>query len=265
MTAYVRLARVGGVAAWVVPVVVTSINLLLVVGVSAGPRAALTGAGSLLAVVAVLLFGLRRPATVPEPPDPLSVFTEDLELTVWVGATAREDRVRERRRTRPARRIETRTLRLVSPYPVADTDKVSITPVVRVTNLPDIETSWMPIDDAGRGFVHFVPAVNGEALEWELDYHVAGGLWSPLRSVGLDVFKYDFRTPLFMMGDFTVRFVFGMAVGTISVQERNRYGEQRLEIDEAAGTKSIVWTMGSSIPATRYEWDIRIEWVDSAT
>jgi hypothetical protein len=208
----------------------------------------------LLALVTALLLRSRRTGTVPEPPDPPSSFTEDLELAVWVGATAKEDRVLERRRTRPAHQLGQRKLTLISPYAGTDTDKVSITPTLRVTNAP-IGASWMPIDIAGRGIVHFVPEANCEALEWELDYTIPGGLWNPLRSAGVDVFRYDVRT--FPIGRLSIRFMFGANADAVSVQERNRRGTTRDGDGPLAG-RSILWTADSPTMATRYEWDIRV-------
>ena len=263
MTAHARLSKAGGTASWVIPVAVTLVNILLVVGVSAGARVALGVVGALaLALVAALLLRPRRTATVPEPPDPPGGFTEDLELTVWVGATAREDRILERRRTRPARRLDQRKLTLISPYAGTDTDKVSITPTLRVRNAP-AEASWMPIDLAGRGIVHFVPGADREVLEWELDYMIPGGLWNPLRSVGLDVFRYDVRT--FPIGRFSIRFIFGGNADAVSVQERNRRGTTRDGGEEPPGGRSILWIADTPTTATRYEWDIRVDWDDGST
>jgi len=262
MTAHPRLSKAGGTASWVVPVAVTLVNVLLVVGVSAGARVALAVVGVLVFVlVAALLLRSRRAATVPEPPDPPSSFTEDLELTVWVGVTAREDRILERRRTWPAHHLEQRTLTLISPYAGTDTDKVSITPTLRVKNAP-VDASWMPIDIAGRGIIHFVPGADCETLEWELDYTIPGGLWNPLRSVGLDVFRYDVRT--FPIGRFSIRFVFGANAEAISVQERNRRGATREGDGGPLGVRSVLWTADVPTIPTRYEWDIRVVWVDDA-
>ncbi|GIE89859.1 hypothetical protein [Actinoplanes regularis] len=260
MMAYPRLSKAGGTASWLIPAAVTLVNVLLVVAVSAGTRVALAVVGVLAVAFSAAL--LRRPrgtAPLPEPPDPPGSFTEDLELTVWIGATPKGDRILERRRTRPAHRLAQRKLSPISPYVATDTDKVSITPTLRVKNAP-VEASWMPIDTAGRGIVHFVPAVTRETLEWELDYTIPGGLWNPLRSVGLDVFRYDVRT--FPIGRFSILFMFAANVDAVSVQERNRRGTTSyLERGEHGG-RSILWTADVPTLATRYEWDIRVDWAD---
>ncbi|MEU4624897.1 hypothetical protein AB0G04_33610 [Actinoplanes sp. NPDC023801] len=258
MTASARLSRAGGVASWVVPVAVTLVNVLLVVGVAAGARVALSVVGLLLlGLVVTLLLRSRKVATVPEPPDQPGGFVEDLELTVWVGATARDDRILERRRTRPAHGLEQRKLTLIRPYAGTDTEKVSITPAPHATNAP-VDASWVPIGTAGRGIVRFVPPVKCETLEWELGYTIPGGLWNPLRSVGLDVFRYDARA--FPIGRFSIRFVFGPNADAISVQERNRRGTTRYEKGEPDAERAAVWTADTPSAATRYEWDIRVDW-----
>ncbi|MBW6435096.1 hypothetical protein KZ829_15240 [Actinoplanes hulinensis] len=258
-----RLSRAATVASWAVPVVVTILNVLLVVGVSAGPRVALLvlclvslGAGLLVAVRP-----RRRPESgVSEPDDPERLFVEDLDLTLRVGSTADEDHVRELRSTRFSRPLDHRKLTLISPYVGSENEKVSPNPLLRVLNAP-VEASWMPsgIGIDGRGIVHFTPAAAGrDELRWEINYAIPNGLWNPLRSVGLDVFRYDVRS--IDIGEFTIRFIFDSPAVAVSVEERNRRGTVSDAELDSDGNWSVLWRADQPTAPTRYEFGLRVDW-----
>jgi hypothetical protein len=184
-------------------------------------------------------------------------FTEDLDLTIWVGATADEDRIVESRFTRHTDPIRFRSLTLVSPYVGSDTEKVSVTPVLTVAKRA-VEPLWVPLENAGRGVAVFSPPSPGEVLEWQLSYEIPGGLWNPLRSLGLDVFRYDVRR--FPIGRFSVRFIIPSAAKAVFVQERNRRGAVR-EVEQGSdGSWEIAWVADSPTVAAKFEWDIRVDW-----
>ncbi|WP_328475340.1 hypothetical protein OHA21_18705 [Actinoplanes sp. NBC_00393] len=247
------------IASWVVPIVVTMLNVLLVVGVSAGPRAALLVLCLMLVGAGVFLARRLRAhpsRPVAEPANQDGPFTEDLDLTLWVGGTAEGDRVLERRSTRSARVVEQRALTLISPFAGSDAEKISITPRVQALNA-GAEASWMPLDDTGRGVVHFMPVAEHDELQWEISYTV-NGLWDPLRTIGLDTFRYDVRA--FSIGEFTIRFIFDAKAAAVSLQERNRRGTVGEAEMDSDGNWLILWRADKPATAARYEFGLRVDW-----
>ncbi|RSM72297.1 hypothetical protein DMB66_06865 [Actinoplanes sp. ATCC 53533] len=275
--------RNGPTAALVIGVAIAYANVAigLVATLNTLPALILLGVIA-VATIAVLVRLYRPPAARPAPkptPDrrpigrspvvrelppgdwpgrPLSSiegYSEDLELTVWVGLTEDGDRVRERRTTRVTRPLRQRELTLISPYAGMDTGKFSANPRIEVGG-GRIEATWLAEDIAGRGTVTFTPAVQtGETLEWTLDYPPAG-LWNPLREDDIDVFRYDVRN--FPIGKFTVTFRVHKNASAVFVQERNRRGA--VSDYSTNGEWVVVWSADSPTPPARFEFDVRVNW-----
>lgn len=183
-------------------------------------------------------------------------FTEDLDLTVEVGASAAGDRVLEQRSTRPHGEVSHRRLTLITPYAEPGAGAITVMPALEVKD-HEVEADWHPLHDvAGRGAVVFTPPASGEALTWQLSYDMPGGIWNPLRTFGVDVFRYDVRG--FPIGRFTVRFVLHPDTESAFVQERNQRGRVTDFSRDAEGRLVAVWTADDPAPRATYEWDLRV-------
>ena len=196
-----------------------------------------------------------RPLAGVEEYSDIAGYSEDLELTLWVGRDEDGDRVRERRTTRVTRPLRQRELTLISPYAGMDTGKVSVNPRIEVQS-ERIEATWLAEDITGRGTVNFTPALEaGETLEWTLDYSPVG-LWNPLRETDIDIFRYDVRN--FPIGKFTVTFRLQKNASAVFMQERDRRGT--VSDYSNNGEWVVVWSIDSPTPLARFEFDIRVNW-----
>jgi YD repeat-containing protein len=185
-------------------------------------------------------------------------YTEDLELTVMIGATADDDQVYERRSTQPHREVRQRQLTLITPYAEPGAGRVTVLPRLRVDD-EDVSADWHPLREvAGRGAVVFTPPATDETVTWELSYDMPGGIWNPLRSTGIDVFRYDVRE--FPIGRFTVRFILHSGAESAFVQERAQRGRATNFTRDQDGRMVAVWTADSPAQPAKYEWDLRVAW-----
>ncbi|GLY02909.1 MULTISPECIES: hypothetical protein [Actinoplanes] len=234
-------------------------NAILAVSVDGTLRRGLAAGVALLCVAAAVLLhrGVPRPRVRLRRPvsDDRDGFTEDLDLTVWVGARPEDDRVLEKRSTFSARSLRRRALTLISAYAGSDTQNPPVTPEIAVKG-PTV-ASWEPSGSTGRGVVSFVPPPRPGELRWSLSYTIPHGLWNPLRASGVDVFRYDLRD--IRIRRLTVRFVFHSGARAVTVQERNRRGTQSAELS-ADRVRTVVWISAEPATEARYEWDIRVAW-----
>ncbi|MCA2219079.1 hypothetical protein [Jidongwangia harbinensis] len=186
-------------------------------------------------------------------------FDEDLELTVWVGENAAGDRVEETRLTRPHHAINGRALTLVSPYVEPDARPAPVVPELSF-DTEAVRAHWQHTTVPGRGVVLFDAPVSARPLRWIVSYGVPGGLWNPLRCIGLDVFRYDVRQ--FQIGNFAVRFIVHGSAHKVFIQERNGRGRVTGYDRDPDGSTVVTWTSDYPAAAVLYEWDLRVVWRD---
>lgn len=276
-----RLAGVAPPSTWAIAVVAVAVAALnLALALDPGIRWA-----SILVVIALLCLMLalaaRGAEITPRRTTPLTPATdrwadhaewrlesaatdeeyeEDVDLTVWIGETPERDSVLERRSTRPHHAISGRRLTLISPYADSEVRATPFEPDLKVAG-GAVGAHWQQSAVAGRGAVLFDTPVAIAPLRWEVSYRIPGGLWNPLRAIGLDVFRYDVRQ--FPIGRFTVRFVVHPGAEDVFVQERSRRGSVAVLGNDPDGNHVRLWTSDSPTARVKYEWDIRVVWKPS--
>jgi hypothetical protein len=167
------------------------------------------------------------------------------------------DRITEHRTTQPTQPISHRALTLVHTYTSTETEDIELKPHIEVTNQA-IEGHWLPLGPKGRGVALFSPPAFGDTLRWRLTYDIPNGLWDPLRSVGLDVFRYDLRTT--PVRRFVVLFMVAPQARAVFVQERNGRGTVTTVERDQHDRWRVQWVASEPPTPAKYEWDIRVDW-----
>lgn len=275
-----KLSILASPEAWLSAATVAALNLALALSMGAHWTSAITVLAISFLVVTVLLSykdyslpgstKMKSVHHVPAGPPPASTdrlsedraahdeeFDEDLELTVWVGKDAEGDRVLENRLTRPHHAINGRALTLIWPYAESDASSTPIVPELTV-DAEAVGANWFNSTTPGRGVVLFDTPVSEEPIRWNMSYRVPGGLWNPLRSIGLDVLRYDVRQ--FQMGRFSVRFIVDGSARDLFVQEHNGRGMVSESERDADGNVIRIWTSEEPAAPVKYEWDLSIVW-----
>jgi hypothetical protein len=187
------------------------------------------------------------------------LFSETLEVTVWVGVDDDTDRVVEKRVTTPEPLVTHRTMRPIVPNyleQIVRLEEIGFQAQRaggRITSLPLREQI-----SKLRVWLVFDPALS-TATEWEVEYHPKG-LWKPLRDRGWDQLGWDDRLPTAngtpsAFTSFTVRFKFPDSDQPPSVKERQGYGELTEPKRDAFKMWEITWC--DERPAGRhYVWDL---------
>ncbi|UQU61341.1 hypothetical protein COUCH_19965 [Couchioplanes caeruleus] len=189
-----------------------------------------------------------------------SVFTEELEIELWIGHDDEGDRVVERRVTRPEQLVSNRTMR-----PIVPNDEERLVRLAdlgfetrrepdggMITVLPLQEkVNWLKV------WLVFDPVLT-TPTEWTATYRPRG-LWRPLRQHGRDQLIWDDRpggasgttTRLTTM---TVSFRFPGGT-TPTVAERHLFGETTAPARMPDGSWEVVWR-DRSPAGRRYVWDL---------
>jgi hypothetical protein len=187
------------------------------------------------------------------------LFSETLEVTVWIGTDDASDRIVEKRTTTPDPLVTHRTMRPIIP---TDDDRVVRLEEIDfrvqragggITSLPLREQIRMT-----RVWLVFDPALTTRT-EWEVEYHPKG-LWRPLREQGWDKLGWDDRLPTAngtpsAFTAFTVIFKFPRSDQPPSVKERQGYGDLSEPREDERGMWEVVWC--DRRPAGHhYVWDL---------
>jgi hypothetical protein len=183
------------------------------------------------------------------------LFSETLEVTVWVGAGDDSDRIVERRVTTPRPLVTNRSMR-----PIVPTDQEQIVRLDEVgftARRSDGKITSLPLREQInrlRVWLIFDPALSAETA-WQVEYHPKG-LWRPLRERGWDQLGWDDRingTPSAFTSFRTV-FKFPRSDQPPSVKERHGFGVHTEPTADPYGWE-VVWT--DDHPAGRhYVWDL---------
>lgn len=187
------------------------------------------------------------------------LYSETLEVTVFVGEDGDGDRVVEKRVTTPDPLVTHRMIRPIVPtfseriVRLADIEFTAhwahgrITPLALREQINKLQV-WLVFD----------PAMTS-STEWSVEYRPKG-LWEPLRDTGWDQLAWDDRLSgangkPSVFTDFTVRFRFPGGDQPPSVKEQRGYGESAAPVRDSAGTWEVVWR--DAKPAgRRYVWDL---------
>jgi hypothetical protein len=187
------------------------------------------------------------------------LFSETLEVTVWIGTDDDSDRIVEKRVTTPDPLVTHRAMRPIVPTDqdlIVRLDEIGFRvhrKAGRITPLPLREQI-----NRLRVWLVFDPALTTRT-EWEVEYHPRG-LWRPLRERGWDQLGWDDRLPTAngtpsAFTSFTVRFKFPDSDQPPSVKERQGYGELQDPARDGLGMWEVIWRDAS--PAGRhYVWDL---------
>jgi hypothetical protein len=190
-------------------------------------------------------------------------YTEEIRLTVVIGACDEEDLIEEEVVTDPASQVLYRSVRPI--VPDHETRDLSLEDLAFTCSVD------APADNLGdptvlrlgdrrplRVWIVFEPGLR-DKTRWRLAYQPRG-LWSPFRERGRDRLAWTSRMPYQLDGtssltDFSVRFVFADPSWAPVVAERNGHGiiESRTQLE--GGQWEVLWH-DPSPEGHRYEWDL---------
>jgi hypothetical protein len=190
------------------------------------------------------------------------LYTETLEVTVWIGTDDDNDRIVERRVTTPDPLVTNRTIRPIvttSSGQIARMEDIGFT-----VKCDDGSVTTLPLrEQIGkmRVWLVFEPALT-TTTSWTAEYRPRS-LWGPLRDGGFDQLTWEDRLQAAngnpsAFTDFVVVFLFPVSSRAPTVRERGTFGAvteaKRIEQDGRT-LWSITWR--DSKPAgRRYVWDL---------
>jgi hypothetical protein len=185
------------------------------------------------------------------------LFSETLEVTVWIGADDDSDRIVEKRVTTPRPLVTHRTMRPVVP--------TSHEKIIRLDDIgfrvqrSDGRITVLPLHEEVnklRVWLVFDSALTART-EWQVDYRPRG-LWKPLREQGWDYLAWNDRLPAATPSAFTnfkVVFKFPETDQRPGVMERQGYGTLADPVHLADGTWEVAWH-DERPDGRRYVWDV---------
>jgi hypothetical protein len=188
-----------------------------------------------------------------------SEFSEEVELTYFIGRTRKDDHVVERRLTHPT---DAALYRIVQPTVNFDIDRIprmDEAPIeVWSENSPITRIDLVALEQHPgrlRVLALFRPMIRNELI-WVMRYTPFGGIWDPLRKTGRD--KLSWRIELPRVDKLTVTFVVASGLGHLHIRERDGRGSIREEaLTDQRGAK-IVWVDTPPREPVVYRWDLGI-------
>jgi hypothetical protein len=187
------------------------------------------------------------------------LFSETLEVTVFIGKDDDTDLIVEKRVTTAEPLVTNRTMRPIVPNyreQIASLEAIGFT-----VHRDDGEITFIPLREQInklKVWLVFDPPISTKT-EWGVEYHPKG-LWLPLRERGFDELGWDDRlqttngTPS-AFTSFTVVFKFPAGDPQPSVKERHGHGQLTEPEQSPDRTWEVTWC--DDHPAgRRYDWDI---------
>lgn len=183
------------------------------------------------------------------------LFDESVEITVTVGASAGEDLVVEKHRTRPKPYLPCRVARPITPRATTRYEDLALTCEVVGQ---DVGVAMQPVEERSDRLlvlVFFQPGLR-ESTEWVLHYR-APGLFDELRATGEQTLRWSTNTldnpSTPGIGEVTFYFDFlGVEDGVTVGQER-----QTGDIKEDRPPGGARYTWHNFVPG-RHEWTFRM-------
>jgi DNA-binding CsgD family transcriptional regulator len=183
------------------------------------------------------------------------LFDESVEITVTVGASAGEDLVVEKHRTRPKPYLPCRVARPITPRATTRYEDLALTCEVVGQ---DVGVAMQPVEEPSDRLlvlVFFQPGLR-ESTEWVLHYR-APGLFNELRATGVQTLRWSTNTldnpSTPGIGEVTFYFDFlGVEDGATVGQER-----QTGDIKEDRLPGGARYTWHNFVPG-RHEWTFRM-------
>jgi hypothetical protein len=188
-----------------------------------------------------------------------TLFSETLEVTIWVGVDDEGDRIVEKRVTTPEPLVTHRTMR-----PIVPTDDERIVRLDEIAFKAHRQTfgtiTALPLEQSRllRVWMIFDPAMT-TPTEWQVEYRPRG-LWRPLRERGWDQLIWEDRLPTASgtpsaFTRFEVTFTFPENDQPPSVKERQGYGVFSEPVQDPSGRWEVVW-LDEKPAGRRYVWDL---------
>jgi hypothetical protein len=187
-----------------------------------------------------------------------TLFSETLEVTIWVGVDDEGDRIVEKRITVPTPLV---TNRMIQPIVPTDAEVMMIDDINLKARSATGEITSLPLREQRnllRLWLIFDPPMT-EPTEWEVEYRPRA-LWRSLRAFGSEVLVWHEATTLPRerrpeLTKLVVHFKFPAAEHPPTVRERDGYGQCAEATLDSDGRWDVTWR--DTDPSERsYSWDV---------